>query len=313
MDRIRPLLPVLRPIIAIALIALLARHVDFGGAARVLAQVPPAAALLALGLFGVGQALSTLRWRIALAQFAGLPPAFGRLLRIYLIGMFVNLGLPTMAGGDVVRAEMLRRLIRSRGGAYASILADRLIGVVAVVTLAGLAAFAAGAQLETGLRHFAVLTLVAVTGLALGLVLLARARRLWPRHLRLDAFAGALAALAARPRVLALCLGIALAVQVVAVILPIAILARAMGIDLPFAVHAMLVPVIVLVTLLPLAPGGIGLRETAFVVLYARFGVPADSAFALGAAWSVILLAYGLVGGLALLRGRAARGNAGRA
>lgn len=289
----------------LALFALvLSRLVDPRAAFAVLAGVEPLRLVPVAALFGLALGLSSLRWRLSLGQMVDRPPPVLTLLRLYLIGLFVNLGLPTMAGGDVVRAEMLRPMIGERGGAYASILADRLIGLVAVAVLAvaALAAATAGIGADTR-RAGAAAALILLGGAVLaiaGLARLGRARR-WRR---IDPFLDALAALARRPAILALCMAIAVVVQVAGVILPVALLAAALGIDLPWSVHFLLVPLVVLATLVPIAPNGLGLRETAFVVLYGPFGVGAEQAFALGLAWSLVLTAFGLMGGLVLLGGR---------
>ena len=71
-----------------------------------------------------------------------------------------------------------------------------------------------------------------------------------------------------------------------------------MDIEVPFSVHFALVPVTIIAALIPVAPSGLGVRETAFVLLYSQLGVPAEKAFALGLSWSLVLLVFGLVGGV---------------
>ena len=288
--------PLVRIGVAVLFVVGLANIVDLGEGFSIIAGVSPATTLLVLLLFGTGQVLSSLRWRLALSRITSARPSLPALLRLYLIGMFVNLGVPTMAGGDIVRAEMLRQTLGTRGGAYASILADRLIGVLAVCLIAIAAVLVAGDQILS-VTGPAVVQAALVFGAGLvALFLLLRwlaAGQRWP-------FLAALGALAQSPRLLALCLFIAVVVQAGAVMLPIALLARAMGIDIPVASHFVLVPIIVIVTLLPIAPNGIGLRETAFVVLYGQFGVAPEAAFALGLAWSLVLSLFGLAGGLVL-------------
>lgn len=295
----------LRLLLVGVLFAALTGLVDFTGALAVLARIQPLWLVPVLGLFGLGQILSCVRWRLSLAQMTASPPPILALLRLYLIGMFVNLGIPTMAGGDIARAELARGLTGNRGSAYASVLADRLIGAFAVVVVAFSALFLSSGIVDGQTRSiatFAGLVLLiglAVTTLALHLT---GGTRGW-RHL--DPFFEALRSLATRPRIVALSLLIAITVQVVGAVLPIAMIAYAMGIHVPLAVHLVLVPVIALVTLVPVAPGGIGVRETSFVLLYGQFGIQAEAAFALGLGWSLVLIAYGLAGGVLLLCGKA--------
>jgi uncharacterized membrane protein YbhN (UPF0104 family) len=249
-----------------------------------------------------------------LGQIAPAPPGIPTLLRLYLIGMFVNLGLPTMAGGDVVRAELMRHHIGARGGAYASILADRLIGLLAVVLLAVAATLFASTLFGTEVRRLVV---AAALGLALILAALVPALARLNGHARVGPFRrflDALLLLARKPRILAVSLTVAIVVQTIAVVVPTALLAEALGIEVPLATHFVLVPVITLVTQVPLAPGGLGVRETAFVLLYGQIGVPAEAAFSLGLGWSLVLIAFGLSGGVVLMLGQhQARSKVGRA
>ena len=290
-----------RLLVPLAAILVLMRVVDLESAFRLLAGIEPLRLAAVLALFGVGQILSCLRWRLALAQIVPSPPGIGRLLRLYLIGMFVNLGLPTMAGGDVVRAELMRRRVGTRGDAYASVLAERLIGLLAVVLLAVLAASFASGLLGADVRR-----LVVAAALVFALVLAA----MIPAVIRFGGsaqagrfgrFLDALLLLARRPRFLAPSLAIAIVVQALAVVVPVALLADALAIEVPVATHFVLVPVIVLVTQVPLAPGGLGVREAAFVLLYGQVGVPAEPAFSLGLSWSLVLIAFGISGGVALM------------
>ena len=196
-----------------------------------------------------------------------------------------------MAGGDVVRAELIRRHIGARGDAYASILADRLIGLLAVVLLAVVATLFARRPVRdrrAPLRRRGRTRLCPDSGgprPCLHPLEPPRAERPFGR------FFDALLLLARKPRILALSLAIAVVVQALAVVVPIALLAEALTIEVPLAMHFVLVPVIVLVTQVPLAPGGLGVRETAFVLLYGHIGVPPEAAFSLGLGWSLVLVA----------------------
>ncbi|MFN0113466.1 MAG: YbhN family protein [Paracoccaceae bacterium] len=300
MTRRQGLIALFRVAVAAILVAVLSRHVDLRGAFAILSGIDPLWLLPAAGLFLLGQTLSCLRWRIALAQIVEVPPPFPALLKLYFIGMFVNLGIPTTAGGDVVRAEMMRGMVGGRGGAYASILADRIIGALAVVLLACGAAVLARGVLDAETRRMAAFAAlaapVAIAALVWSVGYLGRNRVAG----RVAPFLDALRLLGRRPSILALSLCIALVVQTVGVVLPISLLAHAMSIELPLSAHFVLVPIIVLATLIPVAPNGLGLRETAFVILYAPFGVPHEAAAALGFSWSLLLTVFGLAGGIAL-------------
>ncbi|MCS7159733.1 MAG: lysylphosphatidylglycerol synthase transmembrane domain-containing protein, partial [Gemmatales bacterium] len=92
--------------------------------------------VLACGLYAVAQVLSSWRWHW-LAQSLGLEVTIGRLVQLYFVGMFFNLFLPTSMGGDVVRSWLLTRLPAgtSFGQAFASVISERLNGLVALLLL----------------------------------------------------------------------------------------------------------------------------------------------------------------------------------
>lgn len=295
------LVTMLRIILAVILLGGVLRVVDVERTLSVLARVDFAHVVLVLILFGAGQFLSCVRWRLALTRIAARSPPILTLLRLYLVGMFINLGLPTTTGGDILRAEIIQRLIGGRGSAYASIIIDRMIGVVAIVAVASCAAFLIGTRMDDDTRYVVVIASLATPALLLSALACLRIAGRLLGGTRLFPVIEALCALAAKPRLLAASLTIALFVQICAVVVPTAVLAAAMGINVPFTTHLALVPVIVLTTIVPIAPNGIGVRETAFVLLYGQFGVGADQAFALGFAWSAVLTFFGLIGGLLIL------------
>ena len=59
-------------------------------------------------LYAGGQALSAWRWRMLLEPVA-LSVPYRRMVSFYFIGMFFNLFLPTIVGGDAVKALLLAR------------------------------------------------------------------------------------------------------------------------------------------------------------------------------------------------------------
>ena len=171
----RPLLLAAQVLVPLLVVLVFVRVVDLGASLRLLAGVEPPRFAAVLALFGMGQVLSCVRWRLALSQMVPSPPPVAALLRLYLIGMFVDLGLPSMAGGDVVRAELTQRRIGTRGDAYASILADRLIGLLAVILLAVVATLLTSTLFGGELRRFvAAAALASALALALLFPLLTR-------------------------------------------------------------------------------------------------------------------------------------------
>jgi len=93
--------------------------------------------LLAVVFFLLGLFLLTGRWKILLAK-SNIYPGFGKLLVFYLIGYFFNNFLPTTIGGDVSRAILVAQLSERRAESVGIVLFERIMGLLATLTLASL-------------------------------------------------------------------------------------------------------------------------------------------------------------------------------
>ena len=75
-------------------------------------------------------------------------------------------------------------------------------------------------------------------------------------------------------------------------------LSRALSWSLPFHVFFFAIPMITVLTILPVSFGGIGLRETAFFLVFGTFGISAPGAVAMALLWYSINIISGLFGGV---------------
>ena len=253
--------------------------------------------------FAAGHVLAALKWR-GLLRAAGLHVEVKDAVWAHGAGLFANLCLPSLVGGDVVRAGWLAR----RGGSAETLavvgLADRVLDTLALVALA-----AAGALWVPGAPGAGATWILAVSTVALLVAAVAAVwvlRRVDPDRLsgRLGAAARearrALAALGAEPAAAAVALGLALAIQVGFVGMNAA-LGAAVGIHVPGAVWLLAWPLAKLAALVPVSLGGIGVREVALAALLAPFAVDATLAVAQSLVWETILIALGLLAGGAWL------------
>ena len=283
--------------------ALIAALLTWLSATRILDEldrIPWAMWLAVVTLFLVGHAVSSMKWRM-LVGGAGAPISRVVALRAHAAGLFANLCLPSIVGGDVVRAGLAVRTAGRLEAVTIGSLADRLIDTAALVGIAGCAAI-----VHPGLARGRLATLLVIIGLLLslgvvsGLVLV----RLMPADRlpgRLSQVATrvreALDALFAAPASAASALGISLLVQGGFVGLNI-MLARSIGIELDAAVWMLAWPLAKLVALLPVSLGGIGVREVALAACLAPFGVEAALAVAQSLAWEAVLVMAGLLAGV---------------
>ena len=243
------------------------------------------------------------RWRLLLLA-KGIEAPIGWLCRTYFVALFAGQFLPTAIGGDAVRAVELGRRTRDAPESVASVLIDRLMGVVSLVALA-LLAFALGGSAA---HRPAVVVAEAAFGLAaaaiLAMVFSSRvrgfvARALGPRAegRRLAAgqqFYEALHSYRNHRAVLAAVFGLALVVQA-ARIGVIWMLVKALGLHVAFPVILVTGPVVFAALVLPVSLNGIGVREAVFVYFLHPF-VATSEAIALGLAFLAVGTATALVG-----------------
>jgi uncharacterized protein (TIRG00374 family) len=291
-----------RLLIAAGLFALLLWYSDPRMVARALAGVDWRWVAAAAALVLIDRTLMAWRWVALLAPIQrGTRPPMATLLRIFFITTFIGTFIPSV-GGDAIRAWRLARAGVTSHESFASVLMDRLLGVIAILlaAAAGLA-FAPDLLGERAVRLGLAVTLAGCAiGIAvvfsprLGQALAAVVRRVAGEgrvQRGAERLLGALRAYAGHHGLLSMVLLGSLAVQVIR-ILQAWLLGLSLGITAGPAAYFAFIPIILLVLLLPLPGNGVGSSQAAFVWMFGRVGVASPHAFAL----SVLFIGLGIVG-----------------
>jgi uncharacterized protein (TIRG00374 family) len=260
--------------------------------------LPPAVLAFAAAL-----AVGGVRWQLFLAA-AGVPTTVVDAVRGYFLGSFMNVVLPTGFGGDAARAAF----VASDAGvarAITTVTVDRMSAMACLLALG-----IAGALMWPGDVPAELDVLLAVTTvmgvLGIGLLVLssrsARVRRLVPERL-IPAAQTVLATLrlyaANRPLLVRTTL-LGFAYQALVVLCTVW-LGRAIGLDLEAALVAAALPLVLLVTLVPITIAGLGVREGGFVALLGTAGVAAEPATLLSLLSLATAAVASLPGALVLL------------
>ncbi len=259
-------------------------------------------------LVGV-QTLSTLRWSLILKKDINVP--FMRLLSIYFIGMFFNNFLPTLVGGDVVKAYYLYRGSRRGGVSLASIFLDRYSGFTALMAITALATYS-GYNLIAGtsiqwllyilLTGFVVISLIIWVDLLHGwAVRILNKIKLFGINNKIDTFYRALMGYKKDRGILLKIFIISVIVQV-SVIVSYYILSRAIGMEMPLNYFFIFVPLATVVAMLPVSLAGLGIREGAFVFLFAKAGGTSAEALSISLLFFFITVVVSLIGGVEYIR-----------
>ena len=295
----------LRLLVALAIFAALLWRSNPALVGRALAEVSPVWIAAAIALVLVDRALMAYRWIALLTPLtAGTRPPTATLLRIFFVSTFVGTFLPASIGSDAVRAWSLARDGVAKSESIASVLMDRLLGVIGILVMAaaGLMLAPEVLALDGPIAWMVIAAAVAgVAGSAIGLAAVFSARagvlitraigRLRPGRVSrgLTQLVASLRAYRHHHGMVGAVLAASVGVQVLR-ILQAWMLGLSLGMPAPLVTYFAFVPVILLIMLLPISINGIGTSQLAFQAL---FGFTPE-AFAL----SVLFVALGTVGNL---------------
>lgn len=130
-----------------------------------LGEVDPWAWLLAAGLQSGSVLIGVERWR-RLLRWQSIDLAYGRLLRIYLVGRFVGAFTPGTTGLDVVRAVEVARETGETAKSTVVIVVEKVFGILGLA-LCAVATLPFGADRFFGASAYSVSILAALGSLAL--------------------------------------------------------------------------------------------------------------------------------------------------
>jgi len=285
------------------IVYLLARYrAELGDVLPTLSQASWPWLAIAFSLHALGLVISAYRWQM-LARALDDEIPFAYLVRSYLVGTFFNLFLPTRFGGDVVRVWDGSKYSDSVTKATAIVAVERLTGVIVLFV------FAAGASL---LRLDLARRLPVVwAGLALGVAGLAALAVFFlpatgrflgrPRgpglagraSAKLLLFRSAVLHFRKSPATFARATAWAVLLQL-NVIAYYLLIGRALRLEIPVVDYFIFIPLVLLLQILPITVNGLGLRETAYIQVFAFYGLSAGTAVS----FDLVEIAFGLAVGL---------------
>jgi len=257
----------------------------------------------AVALVVVDRSLMALRWiDLLVALTPGSRPPFTRVLRIFFVSSFVSNFVPSVAA-DMYRAYALARCDVHLAESTASVLMDRVLGVLSMVIVGACALpFARDLGIANGLL-IALSIAFAACAVAGLIVFSERASAAFLRMIQIVPLAIARRAAGSLTEAvrrysrhhgaLARVLIMSIAVQAIRIVQAWC-LGEALGIELSLAVYFAAVPVILLIMQIPVTINGLGTTQVAFVSLLVPSGADAARATAL----SLLFLALGLIGTL---------------
>lgn len=257
-------------------------------------------------LFFLCYLLSFLRWRMLLLA-AGIRVSLKKLISSFSGGAFFNVFLPSTIGGDLVRSADLTEHTRKAKEVIATVLLDRLSGYIGLVFVV-LPAILLGRDLVLDRVVFSSIAVIIALLIIILLVLFNSfiyskitkflttpgaekiKEAIKDMHAEIHVFRH-------RRKIIVYNLLLSFLAQIIT---PVSIyfIALSLGVKINFIYFLIFMPIIGAITLLPVAIGGLGLRESLFVVYFAKAGVIKQLALAMSLLSFSFIVTYGAIGGL---------------
>jgi uncharacterized protein (TIRG00374 family) len=308
------LITLIKIAVSLGLIALAFYMVDFRRVAAQLIRANPLYFGLALLIYMLAIVVNGAKWQVLLrAQGVFVP--FGAVLRFIFTGFFFNNFLPNI-GGDVMRGYSLARYTDRTADAAVSVIVDRVVGLMAYMTTAVIAAIIAvnlTGHEELQQVEWVAIVALAVLALGFGVLLSRRLRSLIARVFQIR-FLAPLAPLYGRIsdafgayrfqyKALVAAFGIAF-VGIACTTLVNWLLSQSMGGLMSLEAIALFNPLIALVLMIQVSIGGIGVSQAAYPFFFGLAGVPAAHALAVSILMQAIMFLGSLPGAVVWLVGK---------
>lgn len=232
-------------------------------------QIPLWRIFVALGLMFISRIAVAGRWHVLLhSADARISP--WDTLRVTFAGLFASNFLPTTVGGDVIRLAGAIQLKFDAAISAASLIVDRLVGMVGMVMMVpfGLPTFLAALDLTNN----SIIYPRYLLGGVLPASITKWATPLWNKAKNL--FRRVIAALSVwqkRPRSLLQSLAFTW-VNMLGLFSVLYVLFQGMGEDIPFWLIGGLYSIVYLITLLPFSINGYGLQEASMTFIFSSIG-----------------------------------------
>jgi uncharacterized membrane protein YbhN (UPF0104 family) len=284
--------------LGVAVVAVLLWRYDARPIFRILSRERPAYFAAVVLLYVAGQAMCAYRWQL-LAAILKVHGRYTEFLAYTFLGMFTNLFVPGLLGGDAARSIYLGRRYGRMGEAIASVVADRGVGLIGLFWLAAFAAiFLNFAPFPPSIITPTVAVGAVTLAGFLAAPLVARIIHLMPRPLRRAG--GIVAPYLHHPGALIPAIALSIVLQI-ALAAGQYLLAVGLGITVPLSLFILCVPIANVFASLPLTLNGLGIRESAYLVLFGMARMRKEDAIALGLLWFAVTLVGGLTGAIAFV------------
>lgn len=264
-------------------------------------EVPISLLLFCVLTYCLLQSLSALNWWVIIRSTGMLMSPVSAIVAFFA-GMFFNLFLPGIVGGDMVRAYIASKHSKQPLSIImGTVYAQRAVGFTSMILVGCIAAL----WLSKATQKFiiatltAFLTLLIMASIVIATLLIWRdSKSIWRR--RLARFGEGALMFLAQPRYAALSFGIALIYHLCLDAMLLA-LGWTIGMQMSYATYVAMISSLTAISSLPIAIHGLGVREITASQLWVMLGASKEAAILWSLLWRIITWLAALPGGLIYL------------
>ncbi|MEF8873800.1 MAG: lysylphosphatidylglycerol synthase transmembrane domain-containing protein, partial [Candidatus Thermoplasmatota archaeon] len=269
--------------------------------------------LIVIGITIVKVGISAKKWQILL-KAKGEIKDFLHVWKIYYIGTFFNLFLPTNVGGDIVKAHKMSKVSKKSIEAYSSVFMERFTGLIAILSLAIAASTLYFSELPIDI--ILVIYVVFLPLIILSFITIWKEsvvdkfksliKRLFknfnPFSIRekLLKLYSSISLYTKKKRTLGYALLISFAFHTM-LILTNYILALSIGINVSIEYFFIFIPITAVLLFLPISIRGFGVREVLYVYFFTQVGATTAQAVSLSFLVQLLGIISSLIGGFVYL------------
>ncbi len=272
--------------ISVILIVILFHKIDLHQLKETISKVGLAEFILLCFFYLFAQFISSIRWKLVIKSF-GKDEDFLFLFKLYLMGMFANLFLPSIIGGDTIKGYILSKRIGIRQS-ISSIFLERYNGLVALLLLSLFSVLLFFNLF--GLRI--VLAVISINIFAFISVYMLK----FIKHEKVLLFYNDIA-LFHKSREFYIVSILSLLIQIINILI-YAYVGYLVNLNINIAYYFAFIPIITLISFLPISFNGIGVREFSFAYLFKYAGIMPAQAVSLSLIVFFVSVACSLIGGV---------------
>lgn len=254
-----------------------------------------------------GTLIRTYKWKLLLKVQGIYRPQYLKLWGLYFVGVFFSNFLPTEAGGDIFRGYEVGKISGQRSKAMVAVFMERITGFFAVILYAVLGVMlnrkiAAELKIDYFIAAFCLISILSVC-LFLNRTFVRSIKTLFNFKIiqefieKIKIIYEVFYEYKKNKKDLMFSLLISLVFQLHAIWYSYALL-KCINVNIPFIQFVLVIPIITIISILPVTINSLGLREGAFVYIFTFLGATISASLALAIMYRIGMIIPSILGGI---------------